>query len=160
MMPRALPCVQRALKAQKYKAWGNAPGTQPPNYCRAVGAKVAVGVTSGNSAKAPIVHASITSGMVVIPLILCFATFIENRLRLGHPSKLVVLSLHCFCANSAHYPRRNDTWGVAPGFILLHKTGYALAIRASSWRSACTVFALSARAVCGGAVTGAVIFIP
>ena len=39
MMPRALPCVQRALKAQKYKAWGNAPGTQPPNYCRAVGAK-------------------------------------------------------------------------------------------------------------------------
>ena len=39
MMPRAPPCVQRALKAQKYKAWGNAPGTQPPNYCRAVGAK-------------------------------------------------------------------------------------------------------------------------
>ena len=30
------------------------------------------------------------------------ATFIENRLRLGHPSKLVVLSLYCFCAYSAH----------------------------------------------------------
>ena len=44
MMPRATPCGQRALKAQQYRAWGNAPGTQPPNYCRAVGAKVAVGV--------------------------------------------------------------------------------------------------------------------
>ena len=30
------------------------------------------------------------------------ATFIENRLRLGHPSKLVALGLHCFCAYSAH----------------------------------------------------------
>ena len=30
------------------------------------------------------------------------ATFIENRLRIGHPSKLVVLSLYCFCAYSAH----------------------------------------------------------
>ena len=29
------------------------------------------------------------------------ATFIENRLRFGHPSKLVVLSLYCFCAYSA-----------------------------------------------------------
>ena len=46
MIPWATPCEpgarprdQRALKAQQYKAWGNAPGTQPPNYCRAVGAK-------------------------------------------------------------------------------------------------------------------------
>ena len=29
------------------------------------------------------------------------ATFIENRLRLGHPSKLMVLSLYFFCACSA-----------------------------------------------------------
>ncbi len=29
------------------------------------------------------------------------ATFIENRLRFGHPSKLVALSLYCFCAYSA-----------------------------------------------------------
>ena len=34
-----VPCGQRALKAQKYKAWGNAPGTQSSNFCRAVGAK-------------------------------------------------------------------------------------------------------------------------
>ena len=37
--PGARPREQRALKAQQYKAWGNAPGTQPSNYCRAVSAK-------------------------------------------------------------------------------------------------------------------------
>ena len=57
--------------------------------------------------------------MVVIPLILCFATFIENRLRLGHPSTLVALSLYFFCAYSAHCVYGDDTWGVAPGSILL-----------------------------------------
>ncbi len=29
------------------------------------------------------------------------ATFIENRLRLGHLSKLMALGLHCFCTYSA-----------------------------------------------------------
>ena len=44
-MVTAIPAVigmarkQHALKAQKFIAWGNAPGTQPPNYCRAVSAK-------------------------------------------------------------------------------------------------------------------------
>ena len=33
------PSKQRALKAQQFRAWGNAPGTHPPVYCRAVGAK-------------------------------------------------------------------------------------------------------------------------
>ena len=47
------------------------------------------------------------------------ATFIENRLRLGHPSKLVALSLHCFCAYSAHCVWGNNIWGVAPGSKLL-----------------------------------------
>ena len=39
---------QRALKAQKYKAWGNAPGIVPVHAMRAVGAKVAVGVTTAS----------------------------------------------------------------------------------------------------------------
>ena len=60
------------------------------------------------------------------------------------------LTLRYFCAYSARCPRRGYAWGVAPGCKLLHKTGYALAIRASSWRSACTVFALAAREACGG----------
>ena len=47
------------------------------------------------------------------------AIFIGNRLRLGHPSKLVALSLHFFCAYSAHCVYGDDTWGVAPGSILL-----------------------------------------
>ena len=42
---RQLPRDPRALKAQQYGAWGCAPGTQPTSYLRAVGAKVAVGVT-------------------------------------------------------------------------------------------------------------------
>ena len=37
--PGARPRELRALKAQKFIAWGNAPGTQPSNYCRAVSAK-------------------------------------------------------------------------------------------------------------------------
>ena len=48
------------------------------------------------------------------------AIFIENRLCLGHPSKLMALSLHFFCAYSAHCVCGNGTWGVAPGSILLH----------------------------------------
>ena len=36
--------MQRALKAQQCKAWGNAPGITPTQTKRAVGAKVAVGV--------------------------------------------------------------------------------------------------------------------
>ena len=40
------------------------------------------------------------------------ATFIENRLRLGHPSKLVALSLHYFCAYSARC-----SWGTVPGAL-------------------------------------------
>ena len=40
-----MPRNQRALKAQKFIAWGNAPGIVPPWAMRAVGAKVAVGVT-------------------------------------------------------------------------------------------------------------------
>ena len=47
------------------------------------------------------------------------AAFIENRLRLGHPSKLVALCLHCFCAYSAHCVGGGYTWGVAPGSKLL-----------------------------------------
>ena len=47
------------------------------------------------------------------------AIFIENRLRLGHPSKLMALSLHFFCAYSAHCVCGNGTWGVAPGSKLL-----------------------------------------
>ena len=39
---------QRALKAQKYKAWGNAPDIVPVHAMRAVGAKVAVGVTTAS----------------------------------------------------------------------------------------------------------------
>ena len=58
------------------------------------------------------------------------------------------LTLRYFCAYSVHCVWMNYTRGAAPGFILLHKTGYALAIRASSWRSAFTVFALSARTDC------------
>ena len=48
------------------------------------------------------------------------AAFIENRLCLGHPSKLMALSLHCFCAYSAHCVGGGYTWGVAPGCKLLH----------------------------------------
>ena len=47
------------------------------------------------------------------------ATFIENRLRIGQSSKLVALGLHYFCAYSAHCLYGDDTWGVAPGSILL-----------------------------------------
>ena len=47
------------------------------------------------------------------------ASFIESRLRLGHPSKLMVLGLHFCCAYSAHCLCEGYTWGVAPGFILL-----------------------------------------
>ena len=47
------------------------------------------------------------------------ATFIENRLRLGHPSKLVALGWHFFCACSATIGWWLFTWGVAQGFILL-----------------------------------------
>lgn len=39
------------------------------------------------------------------------AAFIENRLRLAHPSTLVALSLHFFCAYSAHCLCGGDTWG-------------------------------------------------
>ena len=39
--------------------------------------------------------------MGILAVVTPAATFIENRLRLGHPSKLVVLSLYCFCAYSA-----------------------------------------------------------
>ena len=42
---RQFPSEPRALQAQQYGAWGSAPGTQPTDYLRAVGAKVAVGVT-------------------------------------------------------------------------------------------------------------------
>ena len=101
MMPCANPCELRALKAQKYKAWGNAPGTQPPNYCRAVGAKVAVGVTSGNSANTTIMQTTIPQVTGKSAAITPTAAFIENRLRLGHPSKLVALSLHFFRVYSA-----------------------------------------------------------
>ena len=57
--------------------------------------------------------------MGILAVVTPAATFIENRLRLGHPSKLVALSLHCFCAYSAHCPCGDYTWGAAPGFILL-----------------------------------------
>ena len=46
------------------------------------------------------------------------ATFIENRLRIGHSSKLVALGLHYFCAYSATIVRWLCTWGVAPGYKL------------------------------------------
>ena len=39
--------------------------------------------------------------MGILAVVTPAATFIENRLRLGHPSKLVALGLHCFCAYSA-----------------------------------------------------------
>ena len=119
MMPCANPCELRALKAQKYKAWGNAPGTQPPNYCRAVGAKVAVDVTLGNNANTAIIQTSITTVTDIPAVITPTATFIESRLRLGHPSKLVALGLHCFCAYSARCSWGDGTWGVAPGSKLL-----------------------------------------
>ena len=54
-----------------------------------------------------------------IPLTLRCATFIEIRLRLGLPSKLMTLGLHFFCACSATIVRWLHTWGVAPGYILL-----------------------------------------
>ena len=44
----------------KYKAWGSAPGTQPPNYCRATGAAVAVGVITCMASITPIVQIVIT----------------------------------------------------------------------------------------------------
>ena len=48
-----------------------------------------------------------------------YTSFIESRLLLGHPSKLMVLGLRFFCAYSAHCLCEGYTWGVAPGFILL-----------------------------------------
>ena len=60
--------------------------------------KVAVGVTLGNNANTPIIHVSITSDVVAIP---------------------VVLTLRYFCAYSALCMRGNGTWGVAPGYKLL-----------------------------------------
>ena len=54
-MVTAIPAVigmarkQHALKAQKFIAWGNAPGTVPPHAKRAVGAKVAKRQNHGDS---------------------------------------------------------------------------------------------------------------
>ena len=62
---------------------------------------------------------SIMGLLALSPVVTPTAIFIGNRLRLGHPSTLVALSLHFFCAYSAHCVRGDDTWGVAPGFMLL-----------------------------------------
>ena len=61
------------------------------------------------------------------------AIFIGNRLRLGHPSKLVALSLHFFCAYSAHCVYGDDIWGVAPGSILLRLQRALLAGVSPPW---------------------------
>ena len=76
-----------------------------------------------------------TAPILGIPaVIMPTATFIENRLHLGHPSKLVTLSLHCFCAYSTFCPRGNDAWCVAPGYKLL-RNQRALVVEASPPRS-------------------------
>ena len=62
---------------------------------------------------------SIMGLLALSPVVTPTAIFIGNRLRLGHPSTLVALSLHFFCAYSAHCVYGDDTWGVAPGFMLL-----------------------------------------
>ena len=66
------------------------------------------------------------------------AIFIENGQCLGHPSKLMALSLHFFCAYSAHC--------VCELYLGRCPRLYTAA--------------LSVRAACGGAGIGAVIFIP
>ena len=48
-----------------------------------------------------IMQMSITSVMGRLAMVTPTATFIESRLRLGHPSKLMALGLHFFCAYSA-----------------------------------------------------------
>ena len=63
---------------------------------------------------------SIMGLLALSPVVTPAAISIENRLRLGHPSKLMALSLHFFCAYSAHCVCGNGTWGVAPGCKLLH----------------------------------------
>ncbi len=119
MMPWVPPCGQRALKAQQYRAWGNAPGTRPSSYCRATGAKVAVGVTTANGPMDEAILVSIMGLLALSPVVTFTASFIESRLRLGRPSKFMALGLHFFCAYSAHCVCGDVTWGVAPGFILL-----------------------------------------
>ena len=67
----------------------------------------------------PIAQTNTTSVIGVFAAITPTATFIENRLRLDHPSKLVALGLHCFCAYSATIDWGMCTRGVAPGSKLL-----------------------------------------
>ena len=106
-MVTAIPAVigmarkQRALKAQQYIAWGNAPGIVPRWAMRAVGAKVAVGVTTAGLPVTVAIFVCIMLVLALFPSITPTATFIESRLRLDHPSKLMALGLHFFCACSA-----------------------------------------------------------
>ena len=86
---------------------------------RAVGAAVAVGVTTAGLPVTVVIFVCRMLVLALFPNITPTATFIENRLRLGHLSKLVALSLHCFCAYSATIVRWLCTWGVAPGYKLL-----------------------------------------
>ena len=68
---------------------------------RAVGAAVAVGVTVAGRSVTEGVLVYIMVVLALFPDVTPTATFIENRLLLGHPSKLMALSLHYFCAYSA-----------------------------------------------------------
>ena len=56
-------------------------------------------------------------GIVPVTLTLCYCY--RKQARLGRSGKLVALSLHCFCAYSAHCLWGGYTWGVTPGFILM-----------------------------------------
>ena len=96
-----MPRNQRALKAQKFIAWGNAPGIVPRWAMRAVGAKVAVGVTTAGLPVTVAIFICIMLVLALFPSITPTATFIERRLRLGHPSKLMTLGLHFFYIKQA-----------------------------------------------------------
>ena len=68
---------------------------------RTVGAKVAVGVIAAGW---PVIGGILVCIMVVLallPNITPTATFIVNRHRLGHPSRLMALSLHFFYIKQA-----------------------------------------------------------
>ena len=87
---------------------------------RTVGAKVAVGVIAAGW---PVIGGILVCIMVVLallPNITPTATFIVNRHRLGHPSRLMALSLHFFYIKQAA-PRPSAQAHGARVALLLHK---------------------------------------